>query len=477
MNTPGQSTTPPPASNAELDQLRAEVAQLQSQLAAQQAAGTESDTKSSAGSSGGHFSHRLRAIVAFFLGLVTVLLTPFAVVAVWQRTVLTDTDAYVATVAPIAEDPEVQEAVTARLSEALFEAIDVQALTTEALTALTESTDLPPNVENSLLALTRPISSGIESFVTDRVADVVSSDVLAVAWAESNRVAHEALTAALSGEVDGALAITDGKVYLDLAPVLEAAQEALVSAGFSIAENIPSIETQFLLYEAEELGFAQQIYGFLDTLGFVMPIIAIALALATIMLANSARFALMWLGVGMSISMLLLAAAVAAGERVLLDVLPSGSNREAVSAVYDALAAQLRESMRATALMALLVAIGALLAGPSRLGTSVRGLWSKAAVKTRSGLEGLGLNLAAVHDWVEAKTSLLRAVSIVAAFAILLLPNQVSPAVVAWTAVGLVVVLFVIQVLASPLSEPSASGEPPAEEGASSSESAPAVVG
>ena len=60
-------------------------------------------------------------------------LAALSVVAIWLRTTLLDTDRYVDTVAPIAAQPAVQDAVADKLENAIFTRIDFAALAREAL--------------------------------------------------------------------------------------------------------------------------------------------------------------------------------------------------------------------------------------------------------------------------------------------------------------------------------------------------------
>ena len=59
--------------------------------------------------------------------LIGCLLLPVAAVALWARTVIFDTDRYVATVAPLARDPAVRNAVADRITAEVFAALNIEA--------------------------------------------------------------------------------------------------------------------------------------------------------------------------------------------------------------------------------------------------------------------------------------------------------------------------------------------------------------
>ena len=56
--------------------------------------------------------------------------------AVWARNQVTNTDRYVRTVAPLASDPAIQQAVADQITAQIFTYLDVQGLTNQAVDAL-----------------------------------------------------------------------------------------------------------------------------------------------------------------------------------------------------------------------------------------------------------------------------------------------------------------------------------------------------
>ena len=84
-----------------------------------------------------------RSTAAVVLILIGALLAPVAVVGSWARGLVVDTERYVDTVAPIAQDPLVQSAVSNRITVAVVDALNVEELTTQATDAVADL-DLPP---------------------------------------------------------------------------------------------------------------------------------------------------------------------------------------------------------------------------------------------------------------------------------------------------------------------------------------------
>ena len=124
---------------------------------------------------------RWRSVVATLLIVIACILAPLAGVAVWSKNLITNTDRYVTTVAPLARDPAIQAAVADKITAEIFARLDVTGITNQAVDALAER-GLPPLVATQLHALSGPLSDGVQSFVRTEVGKVVASDAFADAW-------------------------------------------------------------------------------------------------------------------------------------------------------------------------------------------------------------------------------------------------------------------------------------------------------
>jgi hypothetical protein len=136
---------------AELVRLRAEVAALRVQV-------RQPEATAGGGVTGRAVRQRWRTVVAALLIVLGCVLAPLAGVAVWARNQVTNTERYVATVAPLASDPAIQNAIADQITAQVFTYIDVQGLTNQALDALTER-GLRPQVADQLRALSTPIAT------------------------------------------------------------------------------------------------------------------------------------------------------------------------------------------------------------------------------------------------------------------------------------------------------------------------------
>jgi type VI protein secretion system component VasF len=94
---------------AELERLRAEVATLRVQV-------RQPEAPAGAGIAAPAARQRWRTVVAALLIVLGCVLAPLAGVAVWARNQVTNTDRYVATVAPLASDPAIQQAIADQIT-------------------------------------------------------------------------------------------------------------------------------------------------------------------------------------------------------------------------------------------------------------------------------------------------------------------------------------------------------------------------
>src|SRR5688500_17379013 len=122
-----------PDERAELERLRAEVADLRSQAAA-----APPPAEPPVAAPPRPRRQRWRSVVATLLIVIGCMLAPISVVAVWTKNLVTDTDRYVATVQPLASDPAIQSAIADRITAEIFTHLDVAGITNQAVDARSE---------------------------------------------------------------------------------------------------------------------------------------------------------------------------------------------------------------------------------------------------------------------------------------------------------------------------------------------------
>lgn len=394
--------------------------------------------------------------VAIVLACVIALVS---VIAVWADDIVEDTDRYVETVAPLAHDPAVQEAVTNRVTTAVTNRIDMTAVT-DALANTLGDNGLPPNIADQLRRLSGPLESGVESFVRREVQNVVESDVFEDLWVTANRQVHATLVKALTGEGNSTVNVQGGTVTLELGPLVSTVQERLVDRGFTLAEAIPDVDKSIVLVQSDKLDDVRTYVRILHQAGWWLPVIALAFAALGVWLAPNRRRAIMGVGIGVLAAMIVLGVALALGRRIYLDRLPSSVSSDAAAAIFDTLIRFLRESTRTLGVLGALTAITAFLFGPGKVATTVRGSSSAALASVGRTAAGAGARTGAAGAWI-AKHRHPLYIGVVAAGGVwLLLWNRPTVGSVVLVAVLVLVVLVLLEIAAAVSEAPPPEGGP-----------------
>ncbi|MGB9374513.1 MAG: hypothetical protein WCA82_10180, partial [Jiangellales bacterium] len=180
--------------------------------------------------------HR-RWAVAWMLAALLVVLMPMAVAGAWVRVVVLDADGYVATVAPLVDDPAVQAALADQISDQVTGAVDDSALRDLAV--------------GPLGGLLDDVLERLDTLVREQVGRVVVSDAFAEAWESANRSSHELIVAALRGDGGDLVMVGDSDVRVRGEAFVRAAKEALTEAGFgTVAGLVPDVEAAFVVFSS-----------------------------------------------------------------------------------------------------------------------------------------------------------------------------------------------------------------------------------
>jgi chromate transport protein ChrA len=420
----GSDTNPPERpQDVELEELRRRVSELES---------THREPK-----------HRLRALGSTVLIILASLLALLAVVAVWANSIVRDTDRYVATMAPLASNPDVQQAVTNRVTNAVLQQVDVNGLVKQLSDAAAQK-GVPPQVAKLVGNLDGPITNGLKTLVSTTVQRVVSSSAFQTAWTNANRRAHSAVDKALTGSSDSVVQLKNNTVAIDVGPIVEQVKVKLVDAGLGIASKIPAVHTDFVVVEGKDVGKVKSYLRVLQIIGNWLPIIAVLIAAAGVFLASHRRRALIGAAIGVFLAMLLLGVTLTVFRSVYLDHLPPGANQAAAGAVYDALVRFLRSSVRAVGALAVVTALGAFFVGPSRGAVFTRHFFSRGIGAGRDVAVSAGLRLGPVGRFVHRFKKWIGVAILAVAAIVLFTWSYPTMLVVIWTAV-IVLVAFGIR--------------------------------
>ncbi|ADI06311.1 putative integral membrane protein [Streptomyces bingchenggensis BCW-1] len=375
--------------------------------------------------------------------VLAVLLAPLALVATWAHEEVSDTDQYVRTVAPLAHDPAVQNAVTDRLTKRVVDNVDVAGVTA-SLTKALDRVGAPPRVADSARLLTGPLKTALTTAVHDVVAKVVHSDQFAQVWTAANRRAHAAVVKVLTGEGPSAVQARGNTIVLDIGTLIDNVKHRLVDAGYEKAAHIPTVERTVPLLRTDKLDKAQDAMRLLNVLGVWLPVTALVLAALAVGTAPAHRVALMSVGIGVAVMMLVLLVGLAVLRRVYLDsVPPTTLPEDAAATIYDTFVRFLRESTRTILVIAVITVLSGYLYGPGRGARAVRSGAARATGATGRALARAGVRTGGTGRWLDGHRGWTTGVVISGGALALVLWNHPTPASVALV-LGLVVLVLVL---------------------------------
>ncbi|MGI9539442.1 MAG: hypothetical protein ACR2N6_04765, partial [Miltoncostaeaceae bacterium] len=197
--------------------------------------------------------------------LVLALIVGFAAnITTWTQAVLLDTDEWVATVAELPEQPAVAEAIADLIVD------ELASQTAENRAEAREA--LPPPAQ----FLAGPIAAAVSDLVRQEVAALIQSDEFQAIWVRANTAAHRQLRAVLTDDDPDALLVSsDGEVRLDLSEVVVAVRERLGDDADRLLGPPREGQGVVVIASSDQLSTAQSAAGTLDTLGVVLPILAL----------------------------------------------------------------------------------------------------------------------------------------------------------------------------------------------------------
>jgi hypothetical protein len=386
---------------------------------------------------------------------VAAILAPLSVVANWARDHIEDTDRYLETVGPLADDPAVQAAVAARVDEVVFDYIDLDAATKRVTDALA-SQNLPPAVATTLRAAAGPLADSIRSFIQGRIRDFVASDAFSEAWVEANRSAHDQLVAALTGNGSDTVDVSGGRVTVKLATVVNAVKQELVDDGIALASRIPTVNAEFTVVQSDEFGKVRGLVDLLDTVATWLPLIALLLVAIAIAIARDRRRALLGSALAVAVSMVVLGIGLNVARAIYLGALPSSTSQAAQHVMYDQVVLFIRQALRSVLVVALTIAVVAWLFARSGSGARVRSGIVRGVGALRSGTARTGLQTGAFGQFLADYRSAVRVGVVAIAALVYLQQDHPSGASVLTVVIVAVVVLLILEVLTP---QPTSKGE------------------
>jgi hypothetical protein len=330
------------------------------------------------------FSGRLFGAAVFIL--IGALISPTALIVSWANAEFTNTDRFVATFAPLADDPAVQALLIDKITTVIDEKVDIDQATSDLFDGLAQL-DLPPRAIKALSLLEGPAAQGVRSLVDTATTKVIQSDAFASIWEQSLRVTHSQLIGVLEGTQSQVLNISDsGEVGIALGPIVAAVADQLVENGVGLGALIPEVTTVIPLGQFDAIVQARAAYALFDVLSWLIPLVALLFIATGVLLARDRRRAGIHASIAVAIMMVILASGIAIGRTVFVisiaPYLTSGSS----SAIYDAVVPFVASVAITIAVIATVIALVLYLFGPAPRAVRFRGFVVATAAKARKSM-------------------------------------------------------------------------------------------
>lgn len=320
---------------------------------------------------------RVRGVLAVVGVVLSCVLLLAACLGVFVRRSFFKTDNFSNRAGELIDDPGVQSALSAYLTEQINQLIDPQEIFAEAL---------PDRAQ--ILAI--PLTGAVEGFVGDQVATFVASDTFAELWKTAVSTAHSEAVRVLEGDTP-LLEESNDQIVINLLPVINSVlaqigEQSPEILGRSVdlptvtVDDVPDAARQaigdalgvtldddfgtFTVYDDGALSSAQEAVALADKLVWVLVVLAPLAILATLAISPRRRRTLLQLTVGIALSMVLLRRLVFLFQKDLLDYVRIERNVPAVQATSEAFLDPLTTAALWVGIGALVIAAVALVTGP-----------------------------------------------------------------------------------------------------------------
>jgi hypothetical protein len=353
---------------------------------------------------------------------------PLSAIAIWTHNQVTNTDRYVDTVSPLASNKDIQQVVATRTVTALFQNVDVAGEIEGAL---------PKRAK----FLGEPVANAMQGYATDVTERILASDQFQTFWDAANRRAHSQLVALLEddpGKAPGAVSIKDGQVKLDLTDVIDRVKTTLVDRGLTFLQNVdvPPVSRTVTIIDSEGLSEARTYLGILNTLAWVLPVLAVLCLVGSALIVPRRRRATIRAAIVLVAACAFTLALLAIGRSLYLD---AAVNKDAAQAVFDILVRNLRYGVITLAVIGIIIAVIAYFVGPSAPAKATRRFAEAGIAGARNKAGDLGYQPNSFEQFVGAHKRGLELA--IAGLAVLALVVWDQPT------VGVVLFLFVVALI------------------------------
>jgi hypothetical protein len=313
-------------------------------------------------------ARRARGIIAWVLIVLASLLIPISVMSAWAINTVTNTDQYVATMAPLARNPVIINRLATKATDELFSSHVVQNKVTNALPAKAKP-------------LVQPIVNQVKDYVHGVALQVLENERFGKLFDQLNRHTHDAVVDILTGKQSELTKRIEkgGAIVLNLSPALNQIIDKANARGVTLFNPIKPLLSNantglgLTVVSKEQVSKFSGLFNLLVKLGWTVPVTALVLGILSIVIAVRRRKTLLRLSIGVALFTTLLLAVLSLGRHVFLhQANVHNLNQDVAGAVWDTLLRYLKTDFRWMLLATLVVAFFAWVFGPARYAVWIR---------------------------------------------------------------------------------------------------------
>jgi hypothetical protein len=307
-------------------------------------------------------SKKRGVLVWCLFGLATILLFVSSL-TVWSKRQLLDDDAWADSSTQLLANDEVRGAIAQKLSDGLFQRVDVEAQLRERL----------PRAQGAAPVLAATLQNTVGPAAADRLLQRPRVQTL---WQKANKRAHAAVLRVLEGKDLGQnenISTANGEVTLDLRPAITRLATRL-GVEDKLKANADPNAGQVVIMKSDQLGAAQTAVKILKALSSLLLIVVLALyALAIYFARGRRRLLLGATGASLVFVGLMIASLRHFVGGVIVDALvKTEANKHPVSIIWGLETSVMRDIAIILVVYGALVLLATVLAGANRPAVAVR---------------------------------------------------------------------------------------------------------
>ena len=222
-------------------------------------------------------------VISWVLVVLVSLLIPVSVISVWAIRTVTNTDQYVATMAPLARNQVIVDHLAQKATDELFSTDIVQNKVTAAL---------PPKAK----PIVTPIVAQVHTYVYGVALNVFESPKFGQLWDTLNRHTHDAVVDILTGKQTPLSEKLEkgGRIVVNMIPTLDNIVNKANAKGVTLFNPLEPILTQgntlgVTVISKSQVSQFTGIFNLIVTLKWAIPVVALVLAILAILFALDHR--------------------------------------------------------------------------------------------------------------------------------------------------------------------------------------------